>query len=326
MSPVPATGEAGARTVRAVHWAASVPGAQAPFDTLHLRIHHPARHSGSDAERDTGVVPADTELAPFPVVVLFPGINVGQESYRWLAVRLAEAGWAAVTFDWVGELFPGQYGLTPGVNVAALRPDTYGSASPTAALAAVLDALATVHAGGDGAATPLAGTLDLDRVALGGHSAGGTVALLTADRRWCPSVVAAFGYGAHTGASTVLGWEAGTVLPLSADCPVLLLGGTADGVIAHSAYRYGEGDDQAAGERVDPLARTLATLPAGPAADASRHEVVEGANHFSVAHPVDPTSARAFLDGEEMRPGEEIRDELARTIVAFLGEVAGPGL
>ncbi len=312
-------GAPGEATVRVVHWAFRVPGQPVPFDTGHARIHYPAIYSGTDLERDTGVVPADEAQVPYPVAVIFPGVNVGMECYRWLAVALAEAGIAAVTFDWVGELFPGQYGLTPGVDVAAMTPDTFGTAPVTSALAPLLASLEVPfgHTGpgrAEGlAATPLDGHLDLSRVALLGHSAGGSIALLAADHRWFPQVRAAVAYGAHTGASTLLGWPPATVLPLTGDCPVLLIGGTADGVIAHSAYRYGESRDG----RLDPLARTFETMPAGPARDASRHLVVEGGNHFSLGHPEDDTSARGFLDGEAGRPGAELRAEVADEVIGF---------
>lgn len=314
-------GEAADTSVRCIHWAARVPSAEPPFDNAHLRIFYPAKATGNDLERNTGMIPADADKAPFPVIVFFSGNNVGQEAYRWLAVVLAKAGYATVTFDWVGELFPGQYGLTPGVDVAGLRPDTYGSTCPTSALEALLVALTTISLTAD---TPLKGRLDLDRLVLGGHSAGGTVALLTAGSQWCPTAKAVFAYGAHTAASTVLGWETGTILDLSGNCPVLLLGGTEDGVIARSAHRYGEQDSADSGERIDPLARTLATLEPGAIADVSRQVTLEGANHFSMAYPVDPTSARAFLDGEEQRSGAELRREIVGTIKDFLAELLLP--
>lgn len=144
-----------------------------------------------------------------------------------------------------------------------------------------------------------------DRVAIGGHSAGGTVAMRSA--RFFPGVKAVFSYGAHTMVATMLGWPAGTVLPAQADCPVLLSVGTRDGVIMGSADRYGQD-----GHATDPVTRTFEE-----ALGDGEHllAVFDGANHFMIADPVDPTAARAFLD---LPATAQPRPELARLVTAFL--------
>ena len=43
------------------------------------------RAGDSEEERNSGVVPVDDRHGPLPVVILMPGINVGPESYAWLA-------------------------------------------------------------------------------------------------------------------------------------------------------------------------------------------------------------------------------------------------
>ncbi|WP_246023339.1 alpha/beta hydrolase family protein [Nocardia yunnanensis] len=268
------------RLIRSLWWSARTDG-DAPFDTAHLKVYYPAIASGDDAERLTGVFAPDPADAPYPVVLLLSGVNVGQDSYRRFATALAESGFAVVTFDRVAELFGGQRGLTPGVDLAAARPDAYGTRPTCPTIPALLDAVAALNE-----TEPLRGALDLDRVALGGHSAGGTVVLQSA--RFFPSVRAVFAWGAHTMVATMLGWDPGTVLPAQVECPVLLGVGTNDGVIRGSADRYGEGED-----RPDPVARTFAeALPDGDHLLA----VVPGANHFGIAD-ADPTAARAFLDG-----------------------------
>nr|BFE78274.1 hypothetical protein GCM10020093_008750 [Planobispora longispora] len=98
--------------VRSLWWSART-GGRAPFDTAHLKVYYPAAARGGDAERLTGVFPPDPAGAPYPVVLFLSGVNVGQDSYRRFACLLAAAGFAVVTFDRVGELFGGQYGLTP---------------------------------------------------------------------------------------------------------------------------------------------------------------------------------------------------------------------
>ncbi|MGX1810547.1 alpha/beta hydrolase family protein [Nocardia sp. NPDC055321] len=267
--------------IRSLWWAART-GGESPFDTAHLKVYYPATATGDDAERLTGVFAPDPARTPLPVVVFLSGVNVGQDSYRRYATAVAEAGYAVVTMDRVAELFGGQRGLTPGVDLDAARPDAYGTRPTCPAIGAILEALSELNA-----SPPLRGALDLERVALGGHSAGGTVVLQSA--RYFPSVAAVFAWGAHTMVATMLGWDPGTVLPAQVNCPVLLGVGDDDGVIRGSADRYGE--DGA--DRPDPVRRTFdEALPAGEHLLA----VVPGANHFGIAD-ADPTAARAFLDG-----------------------------
>lgn len=270
-----------ATVIRSLWWSVRTDG-DAPFDTAHLKVYYPATVTGDDTERLTGVFAPDAAAAPYPVVLFLSGVNVGQDSYRRYASAIAESGFVVVTFDRVADLFGGQRGLTPGVDLAAARPDVYGTRPTCPTISAVLDALAELNE-----TEPLRGALDLTRIALGGHSAGGTVVLQSA--RFFPHVRAVFAWGAHTLVATMLGWDPGTVLPAQVECPVLLGVGTNDGVIRGSADRYGEGED-----RPDPVERTFTeALPDGEHLLA----VVPGANHFGIAD-ADPTAARAFLDGE----------------------------
>ncbi|GIF26112.1 dienelactone hydrolase [Actinoplanes tereljensis] len=290
--------------VRSIWWATAVPGYEAPFDTAHLRVFYPAKPTGSDAERLSGVFPADPALAPYPVVIIVSGVNVGQEAYRWLAVALAERGYVAVTYDWVGELFGGLKGITPGVILDAAKPDAYGTRATTPSVPAVIEALREMTG-------PVAGLLDLDNVALIGHSAGGTVVLQSA--RFFPQVKAVAAYGTHTMVATMLGWPAGTVVPAQVDSAVLLMAGERDGVINGSADRYGE----EAATRKDPISRTFDE--ALPDRDGANLLVtLAGANHFGIVHPVDETAARAFLDLPAERDPALTRAALADVTAAFL--------
>ncbi|MFE9783917.1 alpha/beta hydrolase family protein [Nocardia salmonicida] len=287
------------RLVRSLWWSARTAGT-APFDTAHLKVYYPAIATGDDAERLTGVFAPDPAAVPYPVVVFLSGVNVGQDSYRRFVTAIADSGFVVVTFDRVAELFGGQRGLTCGVDLAAARPETYGTRPTCPTIGAVIDALAELNAQG-----PLRGALDLNRIALGGHSAGGTVVLQSA--RFFDAVAAVFAWGAHTMVATMLGWPAGTVLPAQVDCPVLLGVGTNDGVIAGSADRYGEDGES----RPDPVARTFhEALPPGEHLLA----VIEGANHFGIAD-ADPTAARAFLDGDD---DTDALTPFARLTSAFL--------
>ncbi|MFA1547876.1 dienelactone hydrolase family protein [Actinomadura chokoriensis] len=284
--------------VRSLWWSADT-GGPAPFGTAHLKVYYPARAEGTDAERLSGVIPPDPQNAPYPVVVFCSGVNVEQAVYRELAAGVAAAGFVVVTFDRVAELFGGQYGLTPGVDLDAARPDAYGTRPTCPAIPAVLDALSGIDL--------LKDVLDLDRIALGGHSAGGTVVLQSA--RFVPGVRACFAYGTHTMVATMLGWPAGTVLPAQVDCPVLLGVGTEDGVIMGSSDRYGQDGPS------DPVARTFDEALRDPD---DLLAVVRGANHFAVADPVDPTAARAFLDRRPETDPDEARRAFTGLVTAFL--------
>ncbi|MCY0930174.1 hypothetical protein OTB20_29090 [Streptomyces sp. H27-H1] len=290
--------------VRSLWWACRVPGLKEPFDTAHLRVFYPARATGSDAERLTGVVAADAGSGPFPVVVLLPGINVPADSYRWLAVLLAGRGFVVVTPELVGELFGGSHGVTPGIDLEACGPGAYGSRATTPLIGAVLAALAE-----RAPASPLAGLLDAERVVVGGHSAGGTVALQSAAH--VPGLRGVFTYGAHTLVAAALGHPPGTVLPVGAEVPVLLMSGEHDGVVAASTDRYGAAPAAIA----DPVARTFhdALTDAG---GAHAWVKIAGAGHFTICDPVDATSARSFL--EAPRAGrDQARALIGRLAAAF---------
>jgi dienelactone hydrolase len=294
-------------TVRAIHAACTVPGNTAPYDTVHLKVFYPAAPTGDMAEKMTGVVAADRALSPYPVVVLFNGINVSADSYRWLAEELAARGYAVVTFTFVEEVFGTGVAVSPGIDVGMIRPETFGSAPSGTAVGPILEALTQLP-------PPLTGLLDLDRVALGGHSGGGTVVLQSASPAWFPQVRAAFTYGAHAMASTILGWPVGHVMDLSDDIAVLLATGEYDGVMSASAVRYGE---EGGVDRIDPVERTFDRSFSGGRGDV-HHLVLKGANHFTVAHPLDLTSARAFLDEPATADEDVARAALADAIALFL--------
>jgi len=282
--------------VRAQFWAVSVPDAASPFDTIHLKVFYPA----GTPDKFSGIALPEPSGAPYPVVVIIPGINVNPESYRWLAEKIAARGMVAVTYSWVGELFPGQYGITPGVVMVNLSPSGWGSGPTSNAIRPVLDGLAAANQALFG------GALDLKRVVLGGHSGGGSVALQNATPAWFPEVVGGFSYAAHAGLAQALGWPPASIVAPKGGVPFLFMNGTRDGVIAGSAMRYGV-------ESWDPVRRTIdEALPAG-----SAYVVLEGANHFAMGWPEDPTTARGFLDMEATADADATRAALADYIVTF---------
>jgi len=293
--------------VRALHGAARVPSGHPPYDTLHFRLHYPARWTGSDAERLTGVLPADTGGAPWPLAIVLPGINVGADGYRWLACTLASAGVATATFDLVEEVMPGTFALSPGLDITAVMPDAYGTRPSATALQQLVDAVRALCTTG-----PTAGLVDCDRVLLIGHSAGGTVALENTSDEWFPWLRGVVTYGAHTMPAVALGHPQGTVLSMPGALPALLIAGTDDGVIRSSADRY------RAGEQHDPVRRTFLEGCPHPA---SRLAVLSGANHMVMVDNGDTTTARGFLDGtptaDSIRRDGEVRCLMAGMITAF---------
>lgn len=293
-------------SVRAVYRAATVPDRAPPYDNLTIKAYYPCRYGDSFDERDTGLIPPDESRAPLPVVVVMPGINVSHEGYGWIAQELAKAGFLAVTYSWVAEEM-GHVGISPGVALDRLTRDRFGEEPSCPALPALLGELARMQDDG-----LLAGHLDLDRIVLGGHSAGGTMALLSANPAWCPAIRGAFAYAAHTAGNLKLGWAADSIMPLDPTLPFLLVGGSRDGVVAASSHRYRTADGADPNNRIE---RTFREGIGGNGGD--RHLViVDGANHFSFVRPRDATTGRAYLDGKARR-GKRLRAYLTALVVNF---------
>ena len=294
--------------VRAVYRAATVAGRAPPYDNLTLKIHYPCSYGDSFQERDTGFVPPNPAQAPFPVVILMPGVNISLEAYGWLARRLAKAGFAAVTYQWVTVEIADRISISPGVQIDRLTQDAYGRAPSCPALPALFAELERAQQTG-----LLAGSLNLDRVLLGGHSAGGSMALMNANRAWLPQVRGAFAYAAHTAGNLQLGWPEGSFMPIAQDLPLLLLGGERDGVIAASSHRYAqEAQDGAEG----PIAGTFHEAVGGQRGDRYLF-IVRGANHFSFVWPQDKSTGRPYLDRKAKGSGKRVRNYLSDAIACF---------
>ena len=112
---------------RALYRAICIPDAPAPYDRLLMKILYPAVYTGSDIERNTGILPVEMSAAPYPVVIFFNGSNVESKSYQWLAEVLTLRGMVVVLFDYLNEVMPGAITLTSGVDIDAIKPANYGS-------------------------------------------------------------------------------------------------------------------------------------------------------------------------------------------------------
>jgi pimeloyl-ACP methyl ester carboxylesterase len=297
---------------RAIYRSATVKGSTAPYNTLTLKVYYPCSFGDSFEERNSGFIPADASRAPFPVVVIMPGINVSHESYGWLALKLAESGFAVVTYSWVTMEMEDLVSVSPGVRINRLTPRRYGKKPSCPALPAIFSELNRMQK-----KSVLAGQLDLNKVVIGGHSAGGTMALLNANPEWFPQVLGVFSYAAHTAANVMLGWEEDSIMPLRPDMPMLILGGNRDGVIAASSHRYGDENESSPTARIE---RTFHEGLGGTRGDRFLL-IVEGANHFSLSWPRDNSTGRPFLDKKTRGSDKKIRKYLARVIVNFCDHV-----
>ena len=293
--------------VRAFFQAAKVESATSPYDTIHLKIFYPAT-TEDDKPLSSMSLPADSDRSLFKIVIFFNGFNCSNEVYQWLAVKLAQQGLVVVTYNWVTKDFPNMVSLTPGVDIEMLKPDNYGTGITASALPTILSVLDDMQQEGI-----LAGLLDLDKVILGGHSAGGKVAIESAMPKFYPQIVAAFSYGAHSGGVTKLGYEPNTFLPLPDATPLLLIGGTRDGVVDSNSDNYG----MSYPDPTTPIRRTFADAIAG-GRDDSYMLLLEGANHFSIAEYSDPTVGIPLRDYEATQPKEQFHDLIAKAIGLFI--------
>ena len=286
--------------VRAVYDAVTVPGVDPPYATAHVVVHYPA--VAADGDPTLGIVAPDPTAAPFPVVLLAGNFNCPPELYAWLAKRLAGRGCAVVTWTWVAPLFDGRPGLSTGVDLSVVAPDTFGSRMPSALLPALLDALPNV--------ADVGAALDLSRIVLGGHSAGGTTALLCSSWLGAP----AFSYGGHTRTQVPQGFGDDHYLPLGDGPPLLLLGGRDDGIPDAIARRQ-------QGTTVPGHPMALTAERAVPPGRRCWTVLLDGANHYSFCEGYDGTSGRGYLEQAASGDSAAVRERIGDLVEAFLDVV-----
>jgi hypothetical protein len=285
--------------VRALHTAVEVPG-EPPYDRAHLKVFYPSGRPGStQAERSSGMITAAPSVRPFSIAVFCNPVNIGPEFGRWVGIALAHAGFVTATFSWMSNV-QGFDVMVPGIQ------------SGPGTVAAITKGIARLNE----QPGPLEGRLDLTQVVVGGHSAGGSIALMAADSATHPNVRAVFSMAGHNARPNAVGGAVESVRFDSLGAggvPVMLIAGTNDGVIDRSRFRYGINP----GEVWDPMRRTfeesLSEL-------GGRHVFVrlDGANHFSFADPDDDvTVGRPFMDSPATTSGPVVRAWCARAIGTF---------
>ena len=284
--------------------AIEVEEAQSPYNTIHLKVFYPGEAGDGNPFSNA---PAARDLAPFPVVIFFNGFNCSLAVYQWLAVELAARGLVVVLFDWLVNTGEAAV-ITPGVDRAAFSREAYGTVPSASALPLLLTELDNLQSNG-----VLSGLLDLQKIILGGHSAGGRLALENAEPKFFAGVIGAFSYGAHSAAPMQLGYDAGTILPLPDSLPMLIIGGTEDGVIAKNSKIYGVEQWQTP---ATPVIRTFREAIERQNND-SYLIIIEGANHFAIANNPDPTLSVAANDFASTQP-EADRSLMASIIGSFI--------
>lgn len=235
-------------------------------------------------EVQTKLIYHDTER---PLVIFLSGANCPSESYNWLTVALAKRGLAVLTATHIDHdcLLSLPYDLS---RLESL--DKYREEAPSLkGLKAVVESLKSFP-------------VDLDRVAIGGHSSGGRAVLdMIAFNQI--DALCAFTYGASfvNGPRSPL---APTIVPFRNEVPLLLIGGDRDGV------------SQKLSSVNDPLETIQRTLENGGELVEAR--VVKGANHLVAC---DPPPLLDHLGDMSCEDPERCRAVLLRCICKKLASV-----
>ena len=212
----------GARTVTIADrtteiWYPAAPGAEAGKEPAiyDIRLHLPAEEQGKipdeanpwqacDCYRD---LPIDAAHGPYPVIVFIHGTAGFRTQSLTFMTHWASRGFVVVSSDHtgitLGDVLSGNFGA-----------DQAGDAGK------VLDALATPS----GEVAFLAGRIDMGRVGMAGHSAGGS---------------AISGFGGRPGVQVLAPMAAGGASPGAALKSTLVLGGMVDKIVAYGSQQSG---------------------------------------------------------------------------------------
>jgi pimeloyl-ACP methyl ester carboxylesterase len=288
----------------------AVPG-EAPYDRAALRVFYPAKET--EAAKETGVFPVELDDAAYPVIIFLPGVNCPPYSYYWLMETLAKRHFVVVILEWIAENLPGRVSYTPGIDLTALSPEMYGTKPTSSALSSILTDIHSLNEIGT-----LAGHIDMKRVVLGGHSAGGILALQNADRRWIPGIKAAFAICANPMPMMALGgWQDGKLPKLPATSG-LVIGGTDDAIGDLHNQQFGRPHERG-WETIQTMFETCYGNP--PHGGDQFLVIFKNANHHTICNPLDETIGRTYLETKTSVDDDDLRGRMAWWIIAFLNVV-----
>jgi len=224
-----------------------------------------------DAYRDLHVSTA----GPFPILTFSHGAGGFRQAYSGFLSGIASHGFVVASLDHLEWGLLAQVGLLPaGVNRSAEE-----------VLLAAIDRLATANAD---PSSPLAGGVDVTRIATAGHSAGGRAAFALPDR---PEVKAMLGFATGASSSGVAGK------------PILLLAGAEDPGAPGLEQAY---------EDLSPTKRFVAIDHAGHNSFTDQCAIIWGGNNFleklvAAGFPIPANLLELALDGcrpENLAPAE----------------------
>jgi len=271
-------------------------GLSPPYDTGRMKILYPA------SEETAFFTEAKDSDAPFPVIVFIGGPLVESNRYQWLGERLVEDNDVVfVSYDILGVL--GEPSIITETTQA------FDVETPSEVLETVFKKLRGWNRDGI-----LAGKLDLERVVLGGHSAGGTMALMNGNEDFFPGVVGVFTYASHLATGSVFGFPPASIIPLTSTVPILLMGGTEDGVIMSLSYR----SDTEWTSPTEPIERTFDE--AFPSGKPVYYMAFNGFNHLALVDPIDTTVGSGFNDSMAAVEKDVMKERLVGTISLFVRE------
>lgn len=289
-----------------------IPEAQAPYNSVQLKLYYPARLDPHNPAQQFGVLAADHQQAPFPVVILMPGMNIDPAGYRWLAERLGQYGIATLSYQMIAEEMPGMVFSSPGLKLSVMRPETFGDSSSSTVLPHLLQYLQMQQQKG-----LLQGCLNLDKIILGGHSAGGLMAMLNAQPDWFEGVCGCFSYGASTATNPMMGWGENEMLPLPNRVPTLLMGGTQENDISNAS---GSGDHDTASQQANRITRTFEES-LQPLDGKNWLLMIKDATHLMPVYPSDDTIGLGFLSPDSQQSQDEQRNLLFAALQRFIEQI-----
>ena len=263
--------------------------------SAHVRVVAPAEPGSSpDA---VGFRPV--RRAPTPTVILANGAGCPPERLHWLAVELADAGFAAVSYGLLQRIGP-NVTWSPGIDLAAAAPGADAATCPV--FVAILQALRDKQ--------ELA-SLDTSRPVLFGHSAGGSVALTSAGHPGLEDVAGVVAYGTHLVASSMSGRPPGSLTSTLAPS-VLIIGGARDGVVksAITAGRYGPGATPA-----ELLRRSVEE--GSPRAGFAVAAQLRHAGHFACTEGYDGLGSSGHLEADPTAVDPRDRELIGALTVSF---------